>query len=209
MPSCRAAPERAICTLPLTAGLSAFAFRSSRATWRLSQAARRAMVLAWFSWPICPSALTTTAMVMRLLTVEGVAGCWVGGGVEVEVPRWRFSRQPSRRPRLVRRYLRRPRPEQFCRLHGLGLVVAGQRLEPGRAVLACRVLNPHQRRRRCGREGIARDSVTSQLAHEPFGWRPTTLGHDPPLPVRGLRARVAPRHHQGRRTPREAVGPPG
>ncbi len=28
----------------------------------------------------------------------------------------------------------------FCRLDGLGLVVTGQRLEPDRAVLACRVV---------------------------------------------------------------------
>ena len=28
---------------------------------------------------------------------------------------------------------------------------------------------------RCGCEGAPRDSVTRELAHEPFGWRPTTL----------------------------------
>ena len=26
-----------------------------------------------------------------------------------------------------------------------------------------------------GGEGVVRDSVTRRLAHEPFGWRPTTL----------------------------------
>jgi len=31
----------------------------------------------------------------------------------------------------------------FCRLDQLGLVVVGQRLEPDRAVLACRVLEAH------------------------------------------------------------------
>ena len=63
----------------------------------------------------------------------------------------------------------------FTRLHELGLHVTGQRLEPDRAVLACRVLDPDQWCRRCGCEGTARDSVTRELAHEPFGWRPTTL----------------------------------
>lgn len=29
--------------------------------------------------------------------------------------------------------------------------------------------------RRCGCEGRARDNVTRRLAHEPLGWRPTTL----------------------------------
>jgi transposase len=63
----------------------------------------------------------------------------------------------------------------FCRLDELGLVVVGQRLEPKRAVLACRVVDYDQWCRRCGCEGSPRDSVTRQLAHEPFGWRPTTL----------------------------------
>ena len=29
--------------------------------------------------------------------------------------------------------------------------------------------------RRCGCQGVPRDSVVRRLAHEPFGWRPTTL----------------------------------
>jgi hypothetical protein len=63
----------------------------------------------------------------------------------------------------------------FCRPDELGLVVTGQRLESDRAVLACRVLEPDQWCRRCGCEGAPRDTVTRQLAHEPLGWRPTTL----------------------------------
>ena len=66
----------------------------------------------------------------------------------------------------------------FTRLDELGLQVTGQRLEPDRAVLACRVVeaDPGDRWcRRCGCEGVSRDSVMRQLAHEPFGWRPTTL----------------------------------
>ena len=63
----------------------------------------------------------------------------------------------------------------FARLDGLGLVVLGQRLEPDRAVLACRVSEPDEWCRRCGCEGVARNSLVRRLAHEPFGWRPTTL----------------------------------
>jgi transposase len=63
----------------------------------------------------------------------------------------------------------------FCRLDELGLEVTGQRLEPDRAVLACRVVEPDGWCRRCGCEGVARDTVLRRLAHEPFGWRPTTL----------------------------------
>ena len=64
---------------------------------------------------------------------------------------------------------------RFCRLDELGLEVTGQRLEPDRAVLACRVAGPDQWCRRCGCEGVPRDTVVRRLAHEPFGWRPTTL----------------------------------
>jgi transposase len=63
----------------------------------------------------------------------------------------------------------------FCRLDELGLAVTGQRLEPDRAVLACRVVEPDQWCRRCGCEGTPRDTVVRRLAHEPLGWRPTTL----------------------------------
>lgn len=65
----------------------------------------------------------------------------------------------------------------FCRLDELGLEVSGQRLEPDRAVLACQISSTEQDRwcRRCGEQGVVRDSVTRTLAHEPFGWRPTTL----------------------------------
>src|SRR4051794_26096872 len=63
----------------------------------------------------------------------------------------------------------------FCRLDELGLEVTGQRLEPDRTVLACRVVEPDRWCHRCGCQGAARDSVQRQLAHEPFGWRPTIL----------------------------------
>jgi transposase len=63
----------------------------------------------------------------------------------------------------------------FAGLDELGLEVVGQRLAPDRAVLACRVVEPDRWCRRCGCEGAPRDSVTRQLAHEPLGWRPTTL----------------------------------
>jgi transposase len=69
----------------------------------------------------------------------------------------------------------RPDLTAFCRLDALGLQVVGQRLEPDRAVLACRVAEPDDWCHRCGCQGTARDTVTRPLAHEPFGWRPTTL----------------------------------
>ncbi len=63
----------------------------------------------------------------------------------------------------------------FARLDELGLEAVGQRVERDRAVIACRVVEPDQWCRRCGCEGAPRDTVTRVLAHEPFGWRPTTL----------------------------------
>jgi transposase len=67
----------------------------------------------------------------------------------------------------------------FCRLDELCLEVTGQRFEPDRTVLACRVVEPdgsdERWCRRCGCEGSPRDTVTRRLAHEPLGWRPTTL----------------------------------
>ena len=69
----------------------------------------------------------------------------------------------------------RPDLTTFCRLDELGLEVTGQRLEPHRAVLACRVVEADQWCRRCGCQGVPRDTVVRRLAHEPWGWRPTTL----------------------------------
>ncbi|MGO1325928.1 MAG: ISL3 family transposase [Brevibacterium aurantiacum] len=69
----------------------------------------------------------------------------------------------------------RPDLTTFVRLDELGLEVVGQRVEPDRAVLACRVVEADNWCRRCGCEGTARDTVTRELAHEPLGWRPTTL----------------------------------
>lgn len=63
----------------------------------------------------------------------------------------------------------------FCRLDELGLEVVGQHLEPDCALLSCRVVEADPWCRRCGCEGRPRDSVTRRLAHEPLGWRPTTL----------------------------------
>jgi transposase len=68
-----------------------------------------------------------------------------------------------------------PNLTSFCRLDELGLDVIGQRLEPERAVLTCRVVESDRWCRRCGCEGSARDTVVRELAHEPLGWRPTTL----------------------------------
>jgi len=69
----------------------------------------------------------------------------------------------------------RPDLTAFARLDELGLEVVGQRVDPDRAVLACRVVEPDQWCRRCGCQGAPRDTVIRRLAHEPLGWRPTTL----------------------------------
>lgn len=79
----------------------------------------------------------------------------------------------------------RPDLTAFCRLDELGLVVTGQRIESDRAVLSCRVVEPDRWCRRCGGEGYARDTAIRRLAHQPLGWRPTTLE----VAVRGYRCR--------------------
>jgi len=53
--------------------------------------------------------------------------------------------------------------------------VTGQRVQADRAVLSCRITDDDSWCRRCGEQGTPRDTVTRQLAHEPCGWRPTTL----------------------------------
>jgi transposase len=63
----------------------------------------------------------------------------------------------------------------FCRLDELGLEAVGQRLEAGRAMIECRVVEQDPWCRKCGAAGTVRDTVTRRLAHEPFGHRPTTL----------------------------------
>ena len=63
----------------------------------------------------------------------------------------------------------------FCRLDELGLVAVGQLIEPDRATIECRVVEDDPWCRKCGVEGVPRDTVTRRLAHEPFGHRPTTL----------------------------------
>jgi len=63
----------------------------------------------------------------------------------------------------------------FCRLDELGLEAVGQILDPDRAVIECRVAETDPWCRKCGAEGVVRDTVVRRLAHEPFGHRPTTL----------------------------------
>jgi len=69
----------------------------------------------------------------------------------------------------------RPDLTKFVRLDELGLVVTGQRIEHDRSVLTWRVVDDDPWCRRCGCEGVPRDTVTRRLAHEPQGCRPTTL----------------------------------
>lgn len=61
----------------------------------------------------------------------------------------------------------------FCRLDELGLVVTGQRVEPGRAVLACRVMVGEfdDWCTVCGCQGAARDTViTNRSGGVPPRW---------------------------------------
>ncbi|KQO01665.1 transposase [Arthrobacter sp. Leaf234] len=69
----------------------------------------------------------------------------------------------------------RPDLTTFCRLDELGLEAIGQHLRPDEAVIECRVAHADPWCRKCGAEGRPRDTITRQLAHEPFGHRPTTL----------------------------------
>ncbi|MYM20467.1 ISL3 family transposase [Brevibacterium sp. 5221] len=71
--------------------------------------------------------------------------------------------------------LARPDLTTFCRLDELGLVATGQRLEPERAVIECRLAEPDPWCRSCGAEATPRGTIARRLAHEPFGHRPTTL----------------------------------
>ncbi len=68
-----------------------------------------------------------------------------------------------------------PDLSRFTGLDGLGLRAVGQRIEPDRAVILCRVEADDDWCRRCGCQSVPRDSVVRRLAHAPFGWRPTTL----------------------------------
>ena len=78
-------------------------------------------------------------------------------------------------PDVLHATFTRPDLTTFTRLDELGLEVVGQHVEARRSVLACRVVEPDDWCHRCGCQGVARDTVLRRLAHEPFGWRPTTL----------------------------------
>ena len=69
----------------------------------------------------------------------------------------------------------RPDLTTFTGLDGLGLEVTGQCIEPDHTVLACRITGEDRWCRRCGCQGISRDTVIRRLAHVPCGWRPTIL----------------------------------
>ena len=69
----------------------------------------------------------------------------------------------------------RPDLDTFAGVDGLGLVITGQRIEVGRAVLACRVIEPDPWCRRCGGEGRVRDSVVRRLGL-PHDFRTRVLG---------------------------------
>jgi transposase len=68
-----------------------------------------------------------------------------------------------------------PALDAFCGLDGLGLTATGQRIEPGQAVLECRVLEADRWCHRCGQAGVPRGTVLRRIVHVPLGWRPTML----------------------------------
>ena len=100
----------------------------------------------------------------------------------------------------------RPDLSAFTRLDDLGLEVTGQRMWPDHAVLACRIAGEDRWCRRCGCQGISRDTVVRRLAHEPYGWPPHDLARErAPLPLPGVRPCVAPKHECSGRSTREAL----
>ena len=100
----------------------------------------------------------------------------------------------------------------FCRLDELGLDVTGQRVEPDRAVLACRVVEPDRWCRRCGCEGsLARHRGPAAGARAVRVAPDDAAGHGPPLPLHRVPACVAPRHQprprsRGRSCPAAGCG---
>ena len=61
----------------------------------------------------------------------------------------------------------RPDLSAFARLDGLGLEVSGQRIEADHAVLACCITGEDRWCRRCGCQGVARDTVVRALRVAP------------------------------------------
>jgi hypothetical protein len=68
----------------------------------------------------------------------------------------------------------RPDLGSFCRLDELGLQVVGQRLEPGRAVLACRVVETDEFARWCRRCGC--EAAPRVIGVDEHCWRHTRRG---------------------------------
>ena len=91
----------------------------------------------------------------------------------------------------------RPDLTTFAGVDGLGLEVTGQHLEPDRAVLACRVVEPDDWCHRCGCQGVPRDSVTKGVGARAVRVATHhTAAERAPLPLHRVRARVAPRHQR-------------
>ena len=63
----------------------------------------------------------------------------------------------------------------FTRLDDLGFEVTGQRIEPDHAAFESRITGEDRWSRRCGCQGISRDTVVRRLAYEPYGWCPMIL----------------------------------
>ncbi|MDO5618853.1 ISL3 family transposase [Kocuria sp.] len=63
----------------------------------------------------------------------------------------------------------------FCRLDELGLEAVGQLITPNRALIECRLARPDPWCRDCGCKALSRGTIARQLAHAPYGHRPTTV----------------------------------
>ena len=65
--------------------------------------------------------------------------------------------------------------DTFCRLDRLGLTVLSQHVEPDHSVLVCAPTTDPKPCPGCGGPGVRHDTVVRDLAHVPYGWKPTIL----------------------------------
>ena len=155
--------------------------RNCRIAQRIARAPRRA--LGAHTRSLCSRNVTVWQVVsghIRLFIIEGVG---VVGGVGRVVAGYGSRSSDDGDCHTVHlkdldmsnTIFDRPDLSAFTRLDGLGLEVTGQRIEADHAVLACRITGEDRWCRRCGCQGVARDTVVRRLAHEPYGWRPTIL----------------------------------
>ena len=71
--------------------------------------------------------------------------------------------------------------DSFCRLDRLGLTVTGQIVGLEHSVLMCVPTTPATPCPDCAEPGRRHDTVVQNLAHVPFGWKPTILSVGVPI----------------------------